>query len=1085
LRKALVLGSGGIKIAEAAEFDYSGSQALKALREEGLETVLVNPNVATVQTSHRLADRVYMVPINEEFVAKVIEQERPDGLLVGFGGQTALTVGVNLHRSGILSQHGVQVLGTPIEGVEAALNRELFMKTMVRSCLPIPPSRSASTADEALDAAEHVGYPVIVRVSFNLGGRGTIVAENGEELRRWLSRAFAHSPANNILVEKYLRGWKEIEFEVIRDRLGNKVAVACLENVEPMGVHTGDSIVVAPSQTLTDREYQALRKASLEVAEAIGLVGECNVQLALHPEEEDYYVIETNPRMSRSSALASKATGYPLAYVAAKLALGYLLDELVNKVTGLTTSFFEPSLDYVVVKMPRWDLQKFWPIDDRLGSEMKSVGEVMAIGRNLEEAMQKAIRMLDIGELGLVGGHSYLTDDDVADVLSRLQPMRPYWPLDAAKAIRLGVSVEELSARTGVDRFFLRAIGNVVGLGEELTSLRSMSEHAQAETLTEAMKRGFNDEQIAKLSNMARPDVARLLRKYSISPCAKNIDTLAGEYPAKTNYLYLTYDGFEDEVKQSTRRRIVILGPGVFRIGVSVEFDWAVVGVADALRNRGVEVVVVNYNPETVSTDWDMVDRLYFEELQPTPIEHIVLKESAEGIVLSAAGQIGNNMAAELDSRGLRIAGTGSVSIDRAEDRSAFSRVVSELGLSQPPWARVSRLDDAVSFAESVGYPVIVRPSYILSGSSVKVIYAADDLERYLAQVLAASSKPIVISKFIEDAVEVEVDAVSDSRDVYAVMLEHIEPAGVHSGDSTVHTPTRCLDRSIRQKVLEAARLLAHEYRIRGAFNVQFLVKDSKLFVLELNLRCSRSMPLSTKSCGIDMMDLAAEVLVSSRLPQPDGAVEELPGVYVPETVSWTVKSPQFSWSVLRGCYPHLGPEMRSTGEVASHGEDFYEALLKSWLASQPNQLPSKGQPILIYPTSPRQVPYLSVASRELGQAGCVLLSLEESPLEGLGTIGKNEAIDLLRRRKIGLLMTSGHNPSLDYELRRSAADHNVPLVLDAKLSAELSKGMRKLADAEFRIEARELCEYWASSRLPKLVGLQKLLGTLKTEWTA
>ena len=1060
--KALVIGSGGIKIAEAAEFDYSGSQALKALKEEEIETILVNPNVATVQTSHRLADRVYLIPLDESFVEEVIKRERPDCILIGFGGQSALSIGVSLHKRGFLSSYGVRVLGTPIEGIETALSRPLFKEAMKNVGLPVPPSKPAANIDEALEAAEEIGFPVILRVSFNLGGRGTLVARKREELKDQLSRAFAHSPVKSIIVERYLEGWKEVEFEIMRDRAGNSIAVACLENIEPMGVHTGDSIVVTPSQTLTDREYQELRLASIRVAETIGLIGECNVQLALNPKSEEYYIIETNPRMSRSSALASKATGYPLAYIAAKLALGYLLDELINKITGVTTAFFEPSLDYVVVKVPRWDLQKFWPVEEKLGSEMKSVGEVMAIGRNLEESFQKAFRMLDIGEPGLVAGERYLHEESLEDVLDRLSPLKPYWPLDAAKALRLGAKVEDIAARTLVDPFYIRVIENVVRIGERLKQLNNMPEDKRRKTLEEAAKNGFNDEQIARLAGIKPEEIRCMMKNKRIEPYVKNIDTLAGEYPSRTNYLYLTYDGVEDDVTPSSRKKIIVLGAGVFRIGVSVEFDWAVVGITDALRERGIEVIIVNYNPETVSTDWDTADRLYFEDIHPTTIENIAAKEKTNVILVSASGQLGNNIAEELTSRGFELAGTKASSINMAEDRSIFSRIVDELGLMQPPWTRVTNIDEAISFAEKTGYPVIVRPSYILGGSSILIIYNSKELREYVGKALATSSKPVVISKFIQPALEAEVDCVSDGRKVFVVPLEHVEPPGVHSGDSTIYTPTRAIPEKTWNKIIEATKALARELRIIGPFNIQYIVNDADVYVLEMNLRCSRSMPFSSKAYGISIIDLSASTITSSSLPKIN-ALEPIKDAYTPEFSCWSVKSPQFSWAQLKGCYPFLGPEMRSTGEVASHGDSFYEALLKSWLSAQPNRIPSKNDIILAYSTSRIGEEEIATAAKTMIKAGYKVVTLRESPLEGLETLESEKLSEMIRNGDIGLVITTGKSPSIDYKIRRAAADHNTPIILDSKLAREIANAIHAYTAGEIQLKVKELREYWST----------------------
>ncbi len=1066
ISKVLVLGSGGIKIAEAAEFDYSGSQALKALKEEGIKSVLINPNVATIQTSHSLADRVYLLPLSTSFVAKVIEKERPDGIMIGFGGQSALSIGVELYRKGILSTYGVKVLGTPIEGIEAALTRHIFRETMLRYGLPIPPSIPAKTIEEVLEAAERIGYPVIVRVSFNLGGRGSIIAHEKEDLETELTRAFSHSPVKSLLVEKYLHRWKEIEYEIVRDRVGSSVAVACLENIEPMGVHTGESLVVAPSQTLTDKEYQSMRLASIKVAESISLIGECNVQLALDQKTGQYYIIETNPRMSRSSALASKATGYPLAYIAAKLALGYLLDEIINKVTGKTTAFFEPSLDYVVLKAPRWDLEKFWPVETTLSSEMKSVGEVMAIGRNLEEIYQKAFRMLDIGLDGLVTSKMFEEKESLEAILSRIESFRPYWFLDVTKALILGATVNDICSRTGVDPFFIRPVENLVRIGQRLLGLKKLNPEERQILLIEAAKNGFSVEQIAELAKLSPIDVMSMFYEYSIIPVVKNIDTLAGEQPAQTNYLYITYNGIEDDIHPSNRESLIILGAGGFRIGVSVEFDWAVVGIYKALKERGWDVIIVNYNPETVSTDWDVVDKLYNAELSPSVLKWISLKENTRKLIISAGGQIGNNLAVELTDHGLEILGTSSSSIDNAEDRSKFSSLIEKLGFKQPPWSRVNSIEDALKFAESVGYPVIVRPSYILSGSSVFIAWNEDELTTLINKVLSLSDKPIVISKYFDDAIEAEIDGVSDGKSVFIVPLEHVEPAGVHSGDATIHTPLRIIDNKILIKMAESALSLTRELKIKGPFNIQYIIKNSGLYVLEMNLRCSRSMPFSSKAYGINLTDLWASVITNSLLEPPENTIEVIKNVYVPRPSCWAVKSPQFSWAQLKNAYPFLGPEMRSTGEVASLGVSFHEALLKSWLSSAPNKLPSNEQSVLVYPTSNRDIHICEKTISILRRSGHDVLTLSNGLINHKNAITVDEAIQGLRKNTIGLVITGGYAPSIDHKVRRTAVDHNIPIILDVKLGYEIATAINKYQSREVDLDIIELSEYWARKQL-------------------
>ncbi len=1030
--KVLVLGSGAIKIGEAAEFDYSGSQALKALREEGIETVLLNPNVATIQTSHEMADRVYLLPLKPEFVERVIAREMPDGILLGFGGQTALSLGVTLHERGVLEKYGVEVLGTPVEGIEKALDREKFRETMVRAGLPIPPSGAAKSVEEAMGIAEKIGFPVIVRVSFNLGGRGSFVAWNREEFESYILRAFAQSEIRQVLVEKYLHHWKEVEFEVVRDRNGNAVAVACLENFDPMGVHTGDSIVVAPSQTLTNREYQLLRSAAIRVAEAIGVVGECNVQLALNPKSEEFYVIETNPRMSRSSALASKVTGYPLAYIAAKLALGYTLDELLNGVTGVTSALFEPSLDYVVVKVPRWDLEKFENANRSINSEMKSIGEVMAIGRNLHEAFQKAIRMVDIGD-ELIGEY-YERDEPLGEVMRRIANHEPYVPMHIAKALRLGASVDEIHQITGIDRFYLYVIEDLVRVAEELK--RNPSD----ELIREAKRLGFSDWQIEMLAG-------RRFKKPKIF--VKQIDTLAGEFPARTNYLYMTHDARESDVSPTTRPKVLVLGAGVFRIGVSVEFDWAVVNFANSARKRGYEVVVLNYNPETVSTDWDVNDKLYFEEITLERVLDVYNFEKPEGVVAFAGGQLANSLARKLERNGVRLLGTRGTSVDIAENRAKFSALLEDLGIKQPPWTTAKSLGEVLRFAEEVGYPVMIRPSYVLSGTAMKVARNEEELREYLSLAAKVSPEhPVVVSKFL-DAMEAEIDAVSDGRKIVGVTLEHIEKAGVHSGDATMVTPHRYLKPGQVEKMRKIALELALALGIRGPFNVQFLVNDD-VYVLELNLRTSRSMPFSSKARGVNLMELAAQAVFDGRL-----SIGEEYGYYEIPPGAFAVKSPQFSWSQLQNAYPHLGPEMRSTGEVAALGSEFEDALLKSWLSATPNKIPERG--VLVYGYG-GDVERLCKAAEVLESLGYEVFTLEGSLNVGR-PLSVEDAVELIKGCRIDLVMTSGYAREMDYRVRRTAADLNVPLVLDANLAYELSRAISWARENEFEI--RELGEYY------------------------
>lgn len=1063
-KTVLILGSAAIKIAEAAEFDYSGSQALKACKEEGIKTILVNPNVATIQTTHKLADRVYLLPLKTDFLEKVIELERPDGILLGFGGQTALSLGVRLHDLGVLERYGVKVLGTPIEGIRRALNRGLFRETMINTGLPIPPSRAVSQVNEALEVAKKIGYPVIVRVSFNLGGRGSFVAYEPSHLYDGFLKSISHSEVRQVLIEKFLDGWKEVEFEVIRDCKGNSVAVTCLENVDSMGIHTGDSIVVAPSQTLTNREYQTLRLASLKVADAINLIGEGNVQLALSPESESYYVIETNPRMSRSSALASKATGYPLAYISAKLALGYTLPELKNSITGITTACFEPSLDYVIVKIPRWDFQKFQDATGKLGSEMQSIGEVMAIGRNLEEAFQKAVRMLDLGLCGLTGGEWYEREESLENVLSRLKRREPYWFLSLVKAIRLGANIDELSSILKIDKFYIYMFKQIVDLSEKLRFLKHLEDEDAKALIAEAKRLGFSDKQISLLSKV-RLDDTRSKRLSSIGlPVVRQIDTVAAEWPARTNYLYVTYNGYDDDIDfESNRRKILILGAGVFRIGVSVEFDWAVVNFAQAARKLGYEAIIINYNPETVSTDWDFSDRLYFEEISLERVMDIYLKEKPLGVITFTGGQITNNIARKLELKGATILGTNGSSIDIAEDRAKFSKLLDRLGISQPPWIEASSLSEALQFADYIGFPVIVRPSYVLSGDAMKIAHCGRELKKHICMATKISKEhPVIISKFIEDAIEVEVDAVSDSRSVVGVILEHIEKAGVHSGDSTMVTPANLrLNGQVISKIKDISVLLARELNIRGPFNLQFLIKDNRVYVIELNLRASRSMPFSSKSRGFNLMELAAKITLDNYKINFSST-----DFYEPQAKAWAVKSPQFSWAQIRGAYPCLGPEMKSTGEVASLASIFEDALLKSWLSAHPNKLPGRTNYILIYTLIDSDKGTLMDTAKKLMNMNFNLVTIENS-LDGIESITMNEAENLVKIGRVDLLITSGSTPEFDYRIRRLAADLNVPMILDLNLGEAIANALEKIG-VHTEFEVKELSEYWCHCIKPK-----------------
>ncbi len=1049
LKKVMVIGSGAIKIGEAAEFDYSGSQALKALKEEGIETVLVNPNVATVQTTYTLADRIYFTPLKLQAVEKIIEKERPDGIMFGFGGQTALTLGVELWEKGVLQKYGVRVLGTSIDGIVKATDKTLFKRVMTENGIPMPPSEPATSVDEAIEIARRIGFPVIVRIAFTLGGKGSFIAWNEDELKKWVRRALAQSEVGRVLVEKYLHHWKEIEFEVVRDSENNSIAVACLENLDPMGVHTGDSIVIAPCQTITNREYQILRDASIKVAEVVGLVGEGNVQLALSPHDETYYVIETNPRMSRSSALASKATGYPLAYIAAKIALGYKLWEILNKVTGVTCACFEPSLDYVVIKVPRWDLDKFEGAIKTLDSEMKSIGEVMAIGRNVAEALQKAFRMLDIGVEGITD-FKYIGDISKDEALQKLRAREPYWPLYAAKALWEGASIEEVKEAYGVDEYFLYWFKAIV---DESKELKGNEELKNEEEYLFKKKLGFSDKQLGV-------DVRK-----SALPWVKRIDTLAAEWPAVTNYLYLTYDGNEDDVSFAPKRmKSVVLGAGVFRIGVSVEFDWAVVNIAHSLKKMGSEeVIVINYNPETVSTDWDESDKLYFDEISLESVYKINRKEKPWGVVAFAGGQIANKLYKKLESYGVPILGTSGKSVDTAEDRSKFSALLDKLGIKQPEWIKASDLVEVKKFIDRVGFPVIVRPSYVLSGSAMKVVWSWEELTEFLKYATKVSPEhPITISKFYAGAPEAEIDGVGDSQRTVLIPVSHIEPAGVHSGDSTMVTPVR-LPITVTRRMKEIAITLVRELEIVGPYNIQFLIVNNEPYVIELNLRTSRSMPFTSKSRRANLMEYAAKAVLRGAL----GIDEE---VYEPPAPVWGVKSPQFSWTQLKGVYPDLGPEMRSTGEVAAFSKKYHHALVLSWLSAVPNDIPPINKKVIVYTLEKYvkdDIENMKEAAKLMSKIGYEVLTLNERPIEGFDSISVEKARELIVNGEVGMVMTSGSERKVDYDVRRSAVDMNVPLVLNSHLAKELASAFELLHEEGIlmdirKLDIREYSEYFS-----------------------
>jgi len=1062
IRKVLVLGSGAIKIGEAAEFDYSGSQCLKALREESIETVLVNPNIATIQTDPHLAGKVYLLPLMPRHLAKVIEKEKPDGILLGFGGQTALNCGVQLDKEGILRKHGVSVLGTPIKTIEDTEDRELFKQAMIRAEIPVPRSGSATSVQDAATLARGIGYPVIVRVAYTLGGKGSGVAHDETELREIVKRALAQSMISQVLVEEYLNHWKELEYEVMRDNADNCLTVCNMENIDPMGIHTGDSIVVAPSQTLSNLEYHSLRRASINAIKSLGVIGECNIQWALNPRGLDYRAIEVNARMSRSSALASKATGYPLAYIAAKLAIGYLLPELINKVTQVTTACFEPALDYVVVKYPRWDLQKFKNVDRHLGPQMKSVGEVMAVGRCLDEALQKAVRMLDIGKRGLVcnDDEKYVEPNGILrDVIANPTDERFF---KIVKALKNGMSIEEVYQLSGIDPFFLHKLQNIVNMERKLRATSLESKEALS-LLKEAKRLGFSDEQIAICLKIDEMDLRGIRKKAGIVPVVKQIDTLAAEWPAKTNYLYVTYGGDEDDIDFNTgRSKVIVLGAGVFRIGSSVEFDWCGVNTIWALKKNGIqEAIMINCNPETVSTDYDTSDKLYFEELTKERILDIYEKENPLGVITSVGGQIPNNLALKLNSLGVRLLGTSAQSIDRAEDRAKFSALLDELWISQPDWKALADLDELKAFADKIGYPVLIRPSYVLSGSAMRVAYSESELENYLTLAAKVSPEhPVVISKFVRNAREVEVDGVSDGEDVLiGAIIEHIEDAGIHSGDATMSIPAQTVTAMTQNAIEDYTRRIAGALEIKGPFNIQYLVKNGAIYVKECNLRASRSMPYVSKTRGVNLIELATLAMLGKKLK--DVGIRDLPPVR-----HVGVKVPQFSFMRLSGADPILGVEMLSTGEVACFGESFVDALSNALLSAD-FKIPPAGGSILITVGGKELKKQIVPLARQLKQMGFRIYATQHTAEAIMDTGEKGIQVlykvreadkkpniaDYIREGKIDLVvnipLVSASKEQEDalrdeYTIRRLATEYNIPILTNLELASALLKILRE-----------------------------------------
>ena len=1047
IKKVLLLGSGALKIGEAGEFDYSGSQALKALREEGIETVLINPNIATVQTSEGVADHIYFLPIQPYFVERVIQKEQPDGVLLSFGGQTALNCGVELEKTGIFAKYGVKVLGTPVAAIMNTEDRELFVEQLNEIDVKTIKSEACENVEEARKAASTLGYPVIVRAAYALGGLGSGFADDEAELNKLCEKAFSFSP--QVLVEKSLKGWKEIEYEVVRDCYDNCVTVCNMENFDPLGIHTGESIVIAPSQTLTNSEYHKLRALSIKIVRHIGIVGECNVQYAFDPKSEDYRVIEVNARLSRSSALASKATGYPLAFVAAKLGLGYGLFELKNSVTKTTNAFFEPALDYVVCKIPRWDLSKFHGVDKELGSSMKSVGEVMAIGRNFEEAIQKGLRMIGQGMHGFVENKE-LKINDLDAALREPTDKRVFV---ISKAMHKDYSVEQIHNLTKIDKWFLEKLKHIIDIDEALKKQNINT--LDRDLLREAKVYGFTDFQIARaigleneIGNMYKAALlVRNKRKfYDILPVVKQIDTLAAEYPAQTNYLYVTYGGVKsDVVFENDKRSVIVLGSGAYRIGSSVEFDWCGVQALNTIRKEGWRSIMINYNPETVSTDYDMCDRLYFDELTFERVMDIIELENPHGVVVSTGGQIPNNLAMKLDAQNVPILGTKAQDIDGAEDRAKFSAMLSENGINQPEWSALTSMEDIDEFIKRVGFPVLVRPSYVLSGAAMNVCSNEEELKRFLQLAANVSEDhPVVVSKFIEHAKEIEMDAVAKNGEILAYAIsEHIEFAGVHSGDATIQFPPQKLYVETVRRVKRISRQIAKQLHINGPFNIQFMARDNDILVIECNLRASRSFPFVSKVLKINLIELATRVMLGLPVEKPNKNLFDLDYV--------GIKASQFSFNRLQKADPVLGVDMSSTGEVGCLADDTNAALLKSMLAVG-QRIPKKT--ILLSTGGAKQKVEMLDAARQLVENGYELYAtggtskfLDENGISNTRAYWPSEvgqtpqALDLLHEHKIDMVVNipknlTVHELTNGYKVRRAAIDLNVPLITNSRLAS-------------------------------------------------
>ena len=1065
IKKVLLLGSGALKIGEAGEFDYSGSQALKALREEGVQTVLINPNIATVQTSEGVADQIYFLPVQPYFVERVIEKERPDGILLAFGGQTALNCGVELYQSGVLEKYGVKVLGTPVQAIMDTEDRELFVEKLNEINVKTIKSEACSTIEQARRAAANLGYPVILRAAYALGGLGSGFCDNEEELNKLAEKAFSFSP--QVLVEKSLKGWKEIEYEVVRDRYDNCITVCNMENFDPLGIHTGESIVVAPSQTLSNSEYHKLRALSIKIIRHIGIVGECNVQYAFDPKSEDYRVIEVNARLSRSSALASKATGYPLAFVAAKLGMGYGLFELKNSVTKTTSAFFEPALDYVVCKIPRWDLSKFRGVDKELGSSMKSVGEVMAIGRNFEEAIQKGLRMIGQGMHGFVENKE-LKIDDIDAALREPTDKRVFI---ISKAMHKGYTIDQIHELTKIDKWFLEKLKHIIDIDETLQRCTSVNV-LDKELLRTAKVYGFTDFQIARavglekeMGNMHKASlVVRNLRKsYGILPVVKQIDTLAAEYPAQTNYLYLTYSGVASDIRfDNDRRSIVVLGSGAYRIGSSVEFDWCGVQALNTIRREGYRSVMINYNPETVSTDYDMCDRLYFDELTFERVMDVIDLETPNGVIVSTGGQIPNNLAMKLDEQHVPILGTSATDIDNAEDRAKFSSMLTRNGINQPEWSALTSMDKINEFIARVGFPVLVRPSYVLSGAAMNVCSNREELERFLQLAANVSEDhPVVVSRFIEHAKEIEMDAVAKDGEILAYAIsEHIEFAGVHSGDATIQFPPQKVYIETVRRIKRVSRQIAKELHISGPFNIQFMARDNDLLVIECNLRASRSFPFVSKVLKLNLIDLATRVMLGLPVEKPNKNLFDLDYV--------GIKASQFSFNRLQKADPVLGVDMASTGEVGCLGDDTNSALLTSML-SVGHRIPKKT--VLLSTGGGKQKAEMLDAAKRLVNNGYELYAtsgtshfLTENGIANTTVYWPTDegmepkVLDVLREKKIDMVVNikdlTPRELTNGYSIRRAAIDLNIPLITNTRLASAFITAFTTMRVEDIEIKA-------------------------------